>query len=314
MKERTAAPQRKDAVMDEAAELTILGMVNQGVIGELHGIVSAGKEANVYHAFAGEGETEDGKRFIPEGWECALKVFKAVNEFKNRSIYLLPNLAAEFDRAKQHPRACIKMWAQRELKNLQVLQREGVRCPGPIGLFGDAVLLMQFLGVDGVPAPTLHEIDDRELSTRRWSNLYKECVLLTHRMFNCCGLVHGDLSEYNILFWEGKPWFIDVAQAVSVLHKDATDFLLRDCITLTAFFDKKGIQTLPANVFFQFVQTNTPATKEEGEKEDKSEVPESTEKTDEVDGVECVRRKTSDYDEAAAENMFKQLMEQNRKE
>jgi len=290
--------------MDEAAELTILGMVNQDIIGELHGIISAGKEAHVYHAFAGDAtREEDGSRIIPEGWECALKVFKAVNEFKNRAVYLLPHLAEEFERAKQHPRACIKMWAQRELKNLQLLQRYGVRCPTPVGLFGDAVLLMQFLGVDGVPAPTLHDIDDRELTTKRWARLYEECALMTHKMVNCCGLIHGDLSEFNILFWESKPWFIDVAQGVSVLHKDASEFLLRDCKTLTAFFEKKGIVTLPAETFFQFVQTNTPSSTAEGTLE-KEEQP--AKEKEEEDGD----RRTVDYDEEAAKALFKQLLKQ----
>jgi len=247
-----------------------------------------------------------------------IKVFKAVNEFKNRAVYLLPNLAEEFERAKQHPRACIKMWAQRELKNLQLLHKYGVRCPQPIGLFGDAVLLMQFLGVDGVPAPTLHEIDDHELNKRRWARLYEKCVLMTHKMFNCCGLVHGDLSEYNILFWESEPWFIDVAQSVSVLHKDALDFLLRDCTTLTSFFSKKGIQTLPPDVFFKFVQTNTPFVeeppKESEELPKESEEPPKESEEFPKEPQEKSKEKKIDYDEKAAEALFEQFMEEQLKE
>jgi len=341
VKERTAEAQRKDTVMDEPAKLTILGLVNQNILSELHGVISAGKEAHVYHAFAGDATTEDGKRIIPEGWECALKVFKAVNEFKNRGSYLTPNLAEEFERSKQHPRACTKMWAQRELKNLQLLRENGVSCPCPIGLFGDSVLLMQFLGNDGVPAPTLREIEDRELSSRRWAALYKDCVLMTHKMFNCCGLIHGDLSEYNILFWEGKPWFIDVAQGVSVLHADALDFLRRDCTTLTAFFEKKGVKTLSADAFFRFVQTNTPPVlpetegepdekpvenvekaeakpdekpegKAEEKAEDKAEGKAEEKAAEESTEEEVVKQRN--YDDAAAEELFNKMMAEEQQE
>lgn len=250
-----AAAPKADAVLDEAAELAILGLVNQGVLGAVHGVVSAGKEAHVYHAFAGDAvDGATGARVVPEGWECALKVFRAANEFRNRGAYLLPPAQEEYARAKQHARAGVRLWAQHELKNLQRLQRGGVRSPAPLGLYGDAVLVMQFVGRDGVPAPTLHAVDRRAVSRARWARVYRECALQTHRMFHAAALVHGDLSEYNILLWDGRPWIIDVSQALSVLHADALAFLRRDCAALTAFFAPLGIPTLPVDTLYAFVR------------------------------------------------------------
>ena len=250
VKERAAAgaaAPRTDAVLDATAELAILGLVNQGVLAAVGGVVSAGKEAHVYHAAAGGA--------APAGWrECALKVFRAANEFRNRGAYLLPPAQEAYARARAHARAGVRLWAQHELKNLQRLQRGGVRAPAPLGVCGDAVLVMQFVGADGVPAPTLHDVDRRAVGTARWTRLYRECALQTHRMFHACALVHGDLSEYNILLWDGRPWIIDVSQALSVLHADALAFLRRDCATLTAFFAQRGVPTLPADALYRFVR------------------------------------------------------------
>ena len=258
VKERVSASTagaRKDAVLDEAAELALLGLVNQGVLSEVHGVVSAGKEAHVYHAFAGDAvDAASGARVVPAGWECALKVFCAANEFRNRGAYLLPPAHEEYVRAKQHARASVRLWAQHELKNLQRLRAGGVRCPAPLGLYGDAVLVMQFVGRDGVPAPTLHAVDRRAVRPARWARLYRECALQAHRMFHACALVHGDLSEYNILLWDGLPWLIDVSQALSVLHADALAYLRRDCAALTAFFAPLAPATLPVDTLFRFVR------------------------------------------------------------
>ena len=318
-KEHRDAPQRKDTVLDEAAELTILSLLDRGVLESLHGVISAGKEAHVYHATAGDarvdvddvdagaeaaegastgdkGEGEDKestRRVVPEGWECALKVFKAVNEFKNRGAYMLPAARAEFERTKQHPRACVRLWAQRELKHLEQLCAAGIRCPQPIGLYGDAVLVMRFLGSDGVPAPTLHEVDARVVSVRRWAELYRECVLMARAMHRKCGLVHGDLSEYNILLWNRQPWFIDVAQAVSTSHEDAQDFLLRDCTTLNAFFGRRGVATLDLDTLFRFVNgTVRDSTEETTGTEETAAAAEETKE-------ETAKEKREDEEEAA---------------
>ena len=61
-------------------------------------------------------------------------------------------------------------------------------------------------------------------------------------MYQKCKLVHADLSEYNMLWHDNRVWFIDVSQAVEPIHPHALEFLYRDCINVTEFFKKRGLQ------------------------------------------------------------------------
>ena len=63
-------------------------------------------------------------------------------------------------------------------------------------------------------------------------------------LYSVCHLVHADLSEYNILWWQKEAWFIDVSQAVEPIHPSGLDFLLRDCTNIINFFSKKGLQVI----------------------------------------------------------------------
>ena len=60
-------------------------------------------------------------------------------------------------------------------------------------------------------------------------------------MYKDCSLVHADLNEYNMLWYKGHIYFIDVSQAVEPSHPHGLEFLLRDCRNITNFFDQKGI-------------------------------------------------------------------------
>ena len=61
------------------------------------------------------------------------------------------------------------------------------------------------------------------------------------RMYAECGLVHADLSEYNLLWYEGRVFVIDVSQSVEPTHENALGFLLRDCSNMSDFFSKAGV-------------------------------------------------------------------------
>ena len=63
-------------------------------------------------------------------------------------------------------------------------------------------------------------------------------------LYSECHLVHADLSEYNILWWQKEAWFIDVSQAVEPIHPSGLDFLLRDCTNIINFFSKRGLQVM----------------------------------------------------------------------
>ena len=93
------------------------------------------------------------------------------------------------------------------------------------------VLVMSFLGQDGQPAPKLKEAAER-MSEAELETAYSQVVEMMSQLYSQCHLVHADLSEYNILWWEKEAWFIDVSQAVEPIHPSGLDFLLRDCINV----------------------------------------------------------------------------------
>lgn len=86
-------------------------------------------------------------------------------------------------------------WAEKEFRNLARLHAGGVPCPKPLELKAH-IVVMEFFGVDGWPAPRLKDAD---ISQKRAKRLYHDCIVIMRRMFQDCRLVHGDLSEYNML-------------------------------------------------------------------------------------------------------------------
>merc|ERR1719326_2863687 len=113
---------------------------------------------------------------------------------------------------------------------------------------------MEFLGRDGNAAPRLK--DAPGVGAEEWTSLYLRCVLTMRRLMQECRLVHGDLSEYNMLYNFGDLYFIDVSQSVESDHPQSLDFLKRDCVNVNNFFGKCMAGTpLPARRLFDFVVT-----------------------------------------------------------
>ncbi len=112
----------------------------------------------------------------------------------------------------------------------------GIPVPRPVFLRLH-ILVMDFLGKDGWPSPRLK---DATLTEDQWRECYVQCVLMMRRMYQQCKLVHGDLSEYNILFHKKKLYIIDVSQSVELDHPSALDFLRKDAKNITDFFRKVG--------------------------------------------------------------------------
>ncbi|XP_013403160.2 serine/threonine-protein kinase RIO3-like [Lingula anatina] len=228
-KEHSTAQQ----AVDPKTRLILYKLVNAGILDNVTGVISTGKESVVFHADGGS--LPD--RTMPT--ECAIKVFKTtLNEFKTREKYIRGDFRfAKDEFKKQNPRKIIKMWTEKELVNLSRMRKFGLHCPEPI-LMRKHVLVMSFVGHNRVPAPKLKEA---HLSAEQLQNAYAQCVEAMKTMFKDCGLVHADLSEYNILWHNGSIWFIDVSQSVDVQHPHAHEFLLRDCGNVTQFFTKQGV-------------------------------------------------------------------------
>jgi RIO kinase 1 len=220
-KKRSEDYQVIEEVFDKSTLMTIYDFMNKRVIDEIHGVVNAGKEARVYW----------GKD--PEGKELAIKIYLTSSaEFKKG---MLPYIEGDqrFAHVRRDTRSLIYTWAQKEYKNLQRAYKAKVNVPEPLAVQKN-VLIMSFVGKDGERAPLLKEtvLDAPERT-------FKLLLTYLRRLYSKAGLVHADLSEYNVMVWKGKPVVFDVAQSVLINHPMAETFLRRDLQNLHRYFKRE---------------------------------------------------------------------------
>lgn len=228
-----------EQVLDPRTRMILYKMLNHGIVSEINGCLSTGKEANVYHAR------------LPDGREGAIKVYKtSILVFKDREKYVSGEFRFRHGYSKSNPRKMVKLWAEKEMRNLRRLHDANIFCPQPI-LLRSHVLLMDFIGREGWAAPRLK---DAKLSETRYRECYIYCIKMMRTMYQVCKLVHGDLSEYNILYYQTQLYFIDVSQSVEHEHPSAADFLRKDCRNITDYFTKYGgLNTMTTQELFDFV-------------------------------------------------------------
>ncbi|KAJ9088118.1 Serine/threonine-protein kinase rio1, variant 2 [Entomophthora muscae] len=242
-----------EQVLDPRTRIILFKLLNRNVFYEVNGCISTGKEANVYHA-----RTE-------EGGQLAIKIYKtSILVFKDRDRYVTGEYRFRHGYSKHNPRKMVKVWAEKELRNLKRLAAANIPCPVPL-LLRMHVLVMDFLGSsDGWAYPRLK---DARISEDRYPTLYAQLVKLMRRMYHVCRLVHADLSEYNILYHNKKLYIIDVSQSVEHDHPHALEFLRSDCSNVTDYFRKKGVAVMSLKELFHFVMDSTLPI-EEGEELD----------------------------------------------
>ncbi|HEX7167765.1 MAG TPA: RIO1 family regulatory kinase/ATPase [Acidimicrobiales bacterium] len=128
-------------------------------------------------------------------------------------------------------------WSAHEMETLERLWRAGVAVPYPVERTTDG-LLMQYLGDRTAAAPRLAQAG---LGRAEVATAAAQLVADLHRMVGA-GVVHADLSVYNLLWWQDRVWVIDVPQAVDVAaSSDAFEFLHRDLRNVGGWFNSKGI-------------------------------------------------------------------------
>lgn len=227
-----------EQVMDPRTRMILFKLLNRGFINEINGCISTGKEANVYHAVS-----KDDKEF-------AIKIYKtSILVFKDRDKYVSGEFRFRHGYCKHNPRKMVRTWAEKEMRNYLRMKNAGIPVPEP-HLLRSHVLVMEFCGKDGWPSPLLKDV---ELSTSKARELYRDCVIIMWRIFNNCKLVHGDLSEFNMLYHNGQVVIIDVSQSVEHDHPHAFEFLRKDCSNVSEFFRKKDVATMTVKELFDFI-------------------------------------------------------------
>ncbi|KAI5117326.1 hypothetical protein M0805_002340 [Coniferiporia weirii] len=228
-----------EQVLDPRTRIILYKMIGRGLVQEINGCVSTGKEANVYHAVS------------PEGKHLALKIYKtSILVFKDRDRYVSGEHRFRRGYSRHNPRKMVRMWAEKEMRNLKRLVTAGLHCPEPLEV-RENVLVMDFLGdEEGWASPRLK---DAEIPASAFPQLYCDLLLTVRRLFHECRLVHADLSEYNILYHAGALFVIDVSQSVEHDHPHAFDFLRKDLGNVEDFFARHGVQGLGLRRAFEFV-------------------------------------------------------------
>ncbi|KAG9126639.1 protein kinase rio1 [Ceratobasidium sp. 392] len=229
-----------EQVLDPRTRIILFKMIGRGLIWEVNGCVSTGKEANVYHALTPAQPPA----------HLALKIFKtSILIFKDRDRYVTGEHRFRHGYSKRNPRKMVRLWAEKEMRNLKRLLAADIRCPEPIEV-RENVLVMGFLGdKNGWAAPRLK---DASVDPAALPSLYVELVIIMRRLYHVCKLVHADLSEYNILYHNAHLYIIDVSQSVEHDHPSAFDFLRNDIRNVEAFFGG-AVRTLGPRRVFEFV-------------------------------------------------------------
>ncbi|WP_225332734.1 serine/threonine-protein kinase Rio1 [Halomicrobium urmianum] len=219
------------SVFDDATYGALYKLVQDGYIDAFGGPISTGKEANVYTALSGD-------------HEVAVKVYRInASDFTDMRGYLDGD--PRFEGIGSDKKQVVTAWVRKEFANLQRARGAGVRAPEPIAVERN-VLVMEYIETDGDRARRLSEVQIENPETAF------EVVREYMRRLYDAGLVHGDLSEYNVVIEDGELYVIDLGQAVTVHHGNADEFLERDCENVASFFARQGMD-VSADDLYDFV-------------------------------------------------------------
>ncbi|UCD02282.1 MAG: serine protein kinase RIO [Promethearchaeota archaeon] len=221
-----------ESVFDERTVFNLNKIIVNGPLERVEGIISAGKEANIYLAYDLNGK------------EVAIKIYKIdSNTSKWMRNYIIGD--PRFKKIPRNVSKVIFLWASKEFKNLKRAYKVGLSVPRPIFIKNN-ILIMEYIGFESIPAPLLKDIKKPKEPT----NLMNLILTFIKELYQKAKLVHGDLSEFNILYHNQSPVVIDISQAVSIHHPKAEVYLVRDIKNIFSYFEKLGVETPDPKEFY----------------------------------------------------------------
>ncbi|WP_333638991.1 serine protein kinase RIO [Pyrobaculum aerophilum] len=210
-----------DDAINSYAWAAVVKLQERRVITDVLGPIGQGKEAKIILARGADGRY------------AVLKIFYPVPvRFKRRSPYILGD--PRFRNLKISDQLhLVEVWCRKEFGNLSRAYEAGVRVPRPLGFYRN-VLAMEFVGVDRNPAPLLAEVGLENIEDPY--GLFYDVLKNLEKTYVLAGLVHGDLSPFNILYDGQNPWIIDWGSAVRRGHPKEFEYLRRDVERVLEFF------------------------------------------------------------------------------
>ncbi|MGA2160838.1 MAG: serine protein kinase RIO [Methanoregula sp.] len=208
-------------VFDEVTLLALYKLVHKKWLTAIGGSISTGKEANV---FLGDREDQ----------AVAIKIYRIQSaNFTTMSSYITGD--RRFSHVKKSKKELIFAWTRKEFSNLARAKEAGLPVPEPL-VWDRNILIMSFLGDGECSYPQL-----RSAEIDKPAEVYENIMAMIDTLYNKAELVHGDLSEFNILYSD-QPYLIDMGQSVTRDHPRALQFLMRDIRNMNRFFKKKGCE------------------------------------------------------------------------
>jgi RIO kinase 1 len=208
----------KENVFDEVTLLALYKLVHKKWFSVIGGSISTGKEANVFY-----GERDD----VP----LAIKIYRIQSaNFTTMSSYITGD--RRFSHVKKSRKDLIFAWTRKEFSNLVRSRDAGIPVPEPL-VWDRNILIMSFLGEGECPFPQIRNVTLSEPAEE-----YDAITNMIDILYKKAELVHGDLSEFNILYGD-KPYLIDMGQSVTRDHPRALQFLMRDIRNINRFFQKQ---------------------------------------------------------------------------
>ncbi len=222
-------------------------LYHQAMITDILSMVKGGKEASVYRCLAHDSIDDQflaAKVYRPrmfrnlrndkmyrEGREILTETGRPVDARDVRTIRAIGKKSA-YGQQVAHT-----SWLMHEFNAMQTLYQAGADVPEPIAA-GENVILMSYVGDELMPAPPLHTV---ELMPDEVQPLFDNTMRNIRLMLEH-GMIHGDLSEYNILYWQGKIILIDFPQVVDVeTNSHAEEILKRDIERVCQYFNQFGV-------------------------------------------------------------------------
>ncbi|WDS36678.1 PA4780 family RIO1-like protein kinase [Pseudoxanthomonas sp.] len=202
-------------------------LIDDGVIDEVLRPLKSGKEAAVYVVRSGD-EVRCAKVYK----DMAQRSFQQRVQYQEGRKVRGSREARAMGKATKYGRKQAEVaWKNTEVDALYQLRDAGVRVPEPFGYYHGVLVMELVTDAEGFSAPRLGEV---ELEAGQAREFHAVLVRQVVRML-CCGLIHGDLSEYNVLVGPDGPVVIDFPQVVSAGgNNSARRMLLRDVNNLTA--------------------------------------------------------------------------------
>jgi RIO kinase 1 len=222
----------------------LASFLDEQFISEVLRALKSGKEATAWVCRGGSASGHD---------LVVAKVYRPIVErgFKNDAVYQEGRWSDDrrirraFEQKSRAGRAAqFGSWIAHEFSTLHLLSAAGADVPRPI-IRNEQAILMEYIGDEEGPAPLLQHVRlDRATAEAVFARLLDNVALFLSR-----DRVHGDLSPYNILYWQGRATIIDLPQAVDPnLNRNAETLLARDVANLCAWARRNGIHADAARI------------------------------------------------------------------